>query len=556
VSLVLMTVMASLEVEAEIAPHVRRLMGTRKMIPLGKGFDCSNPKELLKRVGFPKQKNGLHGFPAGPAAKKGRRLLSKAASKKKKAGRMLGEPHGKLTSRQQTALRQIEKLARGSTGLTERETLGQTQRLVRELLSGGGRSLSSSTPPFAVESEVGESNDAAKRRGNRRAARRAARRARMAAKKRAKRVAKLARKAIRAFKRRLAKKKKAARKKKKKAAKKAKRAAKKAKRAAKKKAKRAAKLARKAIRAYKQRLAKKGKAARKRKKAAKKAARKKKKAAKKAKKAVKKKARKAKRKQKRATRKARRAAKRAGKSPATQTLCCPRSKHCFEFCHRNCPSIKVKGIGSIYAQYKLAKQKKRNQNNKRCRGRRRRKCKLRGNIKRAIAGRARSWGSTKPCTTPKPKGDAGMCMNKNLFKKRKAPKNAASFNDEKATLASNSQCVLKWGFKRKVYRKRTAIQEVLLGSSAVVQQEEGSKETLKSELGNLKDFTVDEIFATLCNIKTGVSANAVWNIEGCLTGVCARESAVVNCMRSTSKVFKNEVTRCSMAEVLTYSNLV
>jgi len=520
------------------------------MIPLGKGFDCSNPKELLKRVGFPKQTNGLHGFPAGPAAKKGRRR------KKKKAGRMLGEPHGKLTSRQQTALRQIEKLARGSTGLTERETLGQTQRLVRELLSGGGRSLSSSTPPFAVESEVGESNDAAKRRGNRRAARRAARRARMAAKKRAKRVAKLARKAIRAFKRRLAKKKKAARKKKKKAAKKAKRAAKKAKRAAKKKAKRAAKLARKAIRAYKQRLAKKGKAARKRKKAAKKAARKKKKAAKKAKKAVKKKARKAKRKQKRATRKARRAAKRAGKSPATQTLCCPRSKHCFEFCHRNCPSIKVKGIGSIYAQYKLAKQKKRNQNNKRCRGRRRRKCKLRGNIKRAIAGRARSWGSTKPCTTPKPKGDAGMCMNKNLFKKRKAPKNAASFNDEKATLASNSQCVLKWGFKRKVYRKRTAIQEVLLGSSAVVQQEEGSKETLKSELGNLKDFTVDEIFATLCNIKTGVSANAVWNIEGCLTGVCARESAVVNCMRSTSKVFKNEVTRCSMAEVLTYSNLV
>merc|ERR1712166_1382008 len=264
VSLVLMTVMASLEVEAEIAPHVRRLMGTRKMIPLGKGFDCSNPKELLKRVGFPKQKNGLHGFPAGPAAKKGRRLLSKAASKKKKAGRMLGEPHGKLTSRQQTALRQIEKLARGSTGLTERETLGQTQRLVRELLSGGGRSLSSSTPPFAVESEVGESNDAAKRRGNRRAARRAARRARMAAKKRAKRVAKLARKAIRA---------------------------------------------------YKKRLAQKGKAARKRKKAAKKAARKKKKAAKKAKKAVKKKARKAKRKQKRATRKARRAAKRAGKSP-------------------------------------------------------------------------------------------------------------------------------------------------------------------------------------------------------------------------------------------------
>merc|ERR1712166_742284 len=383
VSLVLMTVMASLEVEAEIAPHVRRLMGTRKMIPLGKGFDCSNPKELLKRVGFPKQKNGLHGFPAGPAAKKGRRLLSKAASKKKKAGRMLGEPHGKLTSRQQTALRQIEKLARGSTGLTERETLGQTQRLVRELLSGGGRSLSSSTPPFAVESEVGESNDAAKRRGNRRAARRAARRARMAAKKRAKRVAKLARKAIRAFKRRLAKKKKAARKKKKKAT---------------KKAKRAAKLARKAIRAYKKRLAQKGKAARKRKKAAKKAARKKKKAAKKAKKAVKKKARKAKRKQKRATRKARRAAKRAGKSPATQTLCCPRSKHCFEFCHRNCPSIKVKGIGSIYAQYKLAKQKKRNQNNKRCRGRRRRKCKLRGNIKRAIAGRARSWGSTKPCT--------------------------------------------------------------------------------------------------------------------------------------------------------------
>merc|ERR1711865_533074 len=499
VSLVLMTVMASLEVEAEIAPHVRRLMGTRKMIPLGKGFDCSNPKELLKRVGFPKQANGLHGF--GPAAKKGRRLLSKAASKKKKAGGVLGEPHGKLTSRQQTALRQIEKLARGSTGLTERETLGQTQRLVRELLSGGGRSLSSSTPPFAVESEVGESNDAAKRRGNRRAARRAARRARMAAKKRAKRVAKLARKAIRAFKRRLAKKKKAARKRKKKAAKKAKRAAKKAKRAAKKKAKRAAKLARKAIRAYKKRLAKKGKAAR----------------------------------------KARRAAKRAGKSPATQTLCCPRSKHCFEFCHRNCPSIKVKGIGSIYAQYKLAKQKKRNQNNKRCRGRRRRKCKLRGNIKRAIAGRARSWGSTKPCTTPKPKGDAGMCMNKKLFKKRKAPKDAASFNDEKATLASNSQCVLKWGFKRKVYRKRTAIQEVLLGSSAVVQQEEGSKETLKSEIGNLKDFTVDEIFATLCNIKTGV---------------CARESAVVNCMRSTSKVFKNEVTRCTMAEVLTYSNLV
>merc|ERR1712166_712349 len=243
VSLVLMTVMASLEVEAEIAPHVRRLMGTRKMIPLGKGFDCSNPKELLKRVGFPKQTNGLHGFPAGPAAKKGRRR------KKKKASRTLGEPHGKLTSRQQTALRQIEKLARGSTGLTERETLGQTQRLVRELLSGGGRSLSSSTPPFAVESEVGESNDAAKRRGNRRAARRAARRARMAAKKRAKRVAKLARKAIRAFKRRLAKKKKAARK--------AKRAAKKAKRAAKKKAKRAAKLARKAIRAYKKRLARK-----------------------------------------------------------------------------------------------------------------------------------------------------------------------------------------------------------------------------------------------------------------------------------------------------------
>merc|ERR1712166_1717200 len=296
VSLVLMTVMASLEVEAEIAPHVRRLMGTRKMIPLGKGFDCSNPKELLKRVGFPKQKNGLHGFPAGPAAKKGRRLLSKAACKKKKAGRMLGEPHGKLTLRQQTALRQIEKLARGSTGLTERETLGQTQGLVRELLRGGGRSLSSSTPPFAVESEVGESSDAAKRRGNRRAARRAARRARMAAKKRAKRVAKLARKAIRAFKRRLAKNKKAARRKKKKAAKKAKRAAKKAKRAAKK-------LARKAIRAYKKRLAKKGKAARKRKKAAKKAARKKKKASRKAKKAVKKKARKAKRKQKRATRK-------------------------------------------------------------------------------------------------------------------------------------------------------------------------------------------------------------------------------------------------------------
>ena len=305
--------------------------------------------------------------------------------------------------------------------------------------------------------------------------------------------------------------------------KKAARKEKKVKKAVKKTIWRAGKIAKGAIRACKRRLAKAKKAARKKKNAAKKAARKTKKASKKAKKAVKKKARKAKkaakktiRKTKKAARKARRAAKRAakraGKSPDTQTLCCPRSGHCFQFCHRKCPSFKVEGIGSIYAQYKLAKESRRNKDDN-FKSRRGKPHKLK-NIKRAIAGTTRSWGSTKPCTTPKFKGKTGMCENKSLFKKRKGPTSATSFNDEKATLASNKGCVLKWGFNRKVFKKRPGIQEVRLGSSAVVQQEERTKK-LADKIP--KDYTVDEIFATLCNIKTGVSAcNAVWSIEGCL----------------------------------------
>merc|ERR1711998_236035 len=38
----------------------------------------------------------------------------------------------------------------------------------------------------------------------------------------------------------------------------------------------------------------------------------------------------------------------------SQELCDPKTKACFTFCHKNCPGIEVKGIGTIYAQYRYA----------------------------------------------------------------------------------------------------------------------------------------------------------------------------------------------------------
>merc|ERR1712166_200086 len=56
---------------------------------------------------------------------------------------------------------------------------------------------------------------------------------------------------------------------------------------------------------------------------------------------------------------AKKAAKQMAKTREEQQLCDPTSKECFTFCQKNCPGFKVKGVGTIYAQYKVDKQKKR-----------------------------------------------------------------------------------------------------------------------------------------------------------------------------------------------------
>merc|ERR1712166_908255 len=56
---------------------------------------------------------------------------------------------------------------------------------------------------------------------------------------------------------------------------------------------------------------------------------------------------------------AKKAAKQMAKTCEEQQLCDPTSKECFTFCQKNCPGFKVKGVGTIYAQYKVDKQKKR-----------------------------------------------------------------------------------------------------------------------------------------------------------------------------------------------------
>jgi hypothetical protein len=219
-----------------------------------------------------------------------------------------------------------------------------------------------------------------------------------------------------------------------------------------------------------------------------------------------------------------------------QELCCPQSKQCFTFCHRNCPGITVQGVGTVYAQYRLAGRPKRNQKkivfpssgfpNS-----------LRGAMGMARLGRKTpKWGSVIPCTASKEGGIPEFCENQHAPNQQ----SATSFTSQKETLATNGKCALKWGFVQHVYRAIPGAEkaEIRLGSSL----EESKKDSaLANVFAEKYSFQVDELKATLCNM---------------LTGQCAQRKAMINCIKNRASPGSVFSTKCTLGEAMSYGSLV
>merc|ERR1712166_1250443 len=139
---------------------------------------------------------------------------------------------------------------------------------------------------------------------------------------------------------------------------------------------------------------------------------------------------------------AKKAAKQMAKTREEQQLCDPTSKECFPFCQKNCPGFKVKGVGTIYAQYKVDKQKKRTK--KKIQFARKEKVGGLGIFRAAVGPGTpgtKRWAATIPCTDSTPNGMEGIrkhCKNKSAKPDQKQKKDPQHhFNVRALTVSSN-----------------------------------------------------------------------------------------------------------------------
>merc|ERR1712086_1135080 len=273
---------------------------------------------------------------------------------------------------------------------------------------------------------------------------------------------------------------------------------------------------------------------------------------------------------------AKKAAKQMAKTREEQQLCDPTSKECFTFCQKNCPGFKVKGVGTIYAQYKVDKQKKRTK--KKIQFERKERVGGLG-IFRAAVGLGtpgtKRWAATIPCTDSTPNGMENMegsgkhCKNRPAKPDQKQKKDPQhQFNVRALTVSSNKNCALKWGFMRRTHNTQPDyVEEIRLGDTAdeeeekntkkkerkekerkeekekikenIKQEKEKIKEKIKQENIPLVTYHIDELMATLCNLKTGK---------------CAQRKAVINCMK-IREVKDSNAKHCTLAESLTYASI-
>jgi len=295
---------------------------------------------------------------------------------------------------------------------------------------------------------------------------------------------------------------------------------------------------------------------------------------------------------------AKKAAKQMAKTREEQQLCDPTSKECFTFCQKNCPGFKVKGVGTIYAQYKVDKQKKRTK--KKIQFARKERVGGLG-IFRAAVGLGtpgtKRWAATIPCTDSTPNGMEGtdnnlLSLSRNHCKNRPAKPDQKQkkdpqhqFNVRALTVSSNKNCALKWGFMRRTHNTQPDyVEEIRLGDTAdeeeekntkkkerkekkkekkekkkeekntkkkerkekkekikekIKQEKEKIKEKIKQEKIPLVTYHIDELMATLCNLKTGK---------------CAQRKAVINCMK-IREVKDSNAKHCTLAESLTYASI-
>jgi hypothetical protein len=198
-----------------------------------------------------------------------------------------------------------------------------------------------------------------------------------------------------------------------------------------------------------------------------------------------------------------------GAVPLSSEICCPDTKQCFTFCHKNCRGFQVKGLGTVFAQYKTpALTAKREQ--------------------RAL-GRA---GPLAPCSQHSLRRGLSMsCENKHA----RFPKTPLEFNSKKLTIASNGKCAVKWGFLRTVSKATVASGEETdrLGDTQLLGERKKKDEKRLEEI----TYYVDELHATVCNLKTGK---------------CAQRKVLINCLRNS----KPQTRECTQGEALTFSHMI
>merc|ERR1712086_79827 len=184
------------------------------------------------------------------------------------------------------------------------------------------------------------------------------------------------------------------------------------------------------------------------------------------------------------------AAKQMAKTREEQQLCDPTSKECFTFCQKNCPGFKVKGVVTIYAQYKVDKQKKRTK--KKIQFARKERVGGLG-IFRAAVGLGtpgtKRWAATIPCTDSTPNGMDGIegsgkhCKNRPAKPDQKQKKDPQhQFNVRALTVSSNKNCALKWGFMRRTHNTQPDyVEEIRLGDTADEEEEKNTKKKERKE---------------------------------------------------------------------------
>merc|ERR1712086_784862 len=119
-------------------------------------------------------------------------------------------------------------------------------------------------------------------------------------------------------------------------------------------------------------------------------------------------------------------------------------------------------------------------------------------------------------------------------------------------VSSNKNCALKWGFMRRTHNTQPDyVEEIRLGDTADEEEEKNTKKKERKEKKKEKKekkkekkiplvtYHIDELMATLCNLKTGK---------------CAQRKAVINCMK-IREVKDSNAKHCTLAESLTYASI-